>query len=53
MRSINEVLAITDRDELQAEIGEREELIKNMVGTLYPQIVVKEIITIKQHIASL
>lgn len=53
MRSINEVLAVTARDELQTEIEERQELIRNMVGTLYPSIVVSEIVTIKLHIDSL
>jgi PTH2 family peptidyl-tRNA hydrolase len=48
--SVEECLKIEDIESLVEQIRQRRELIKTMVGNLYPRIVYTEIDTIDQHI---
>lgn len=48
MNEINKAIKFRNIAALDKEIEDRKELIKNMVGTLYPRIVMDEIIKLKK-----
>ena len=43
MKDIKDALQLVDLKEIQQEINERRELIRQMVGSLYPSIIYDEI----------
>lgn len=49
MNSIDKAIKFKNIAALDIEIEDRKELIKNMVGTLYPRIVMDEIIKLKKR----
>lgn len=54
MRAIKEILESgleTSEAELRQEIKERQDLLKQMVGSLYPSIVLDEIIKIREMLS--
>lgn len=53
MLDIKEAAQLSDVKKLEKEIAEREELIKNMIGTLYPSILLDEIHNLTERICQL
>lgn len=53
MRMISEALKLEDLDELNVEIEERIQLVRQMAGTLYPSIVCDEIGLLRMRIGLL
>lgn len=49
MTDIKKVIEFEDPAAITKEIEEREKLLKKMVGTLYPRIVLDEIIKLKKR----
>lgn len=53
MKMITEVLKMSDPEEIRREISKRHEMLRQLVGSMYPKIVSEEIIQLERRVVEL